>query len=161
MIERLTEKMIDYYHGNVQDVFHFLKVHSFARTIGLLEGLEPGQQNILEIAAVVHDIACPFCREKYGSAAGNLQERESGALLRPFLEEFALAPSIQERVIALVCRHHTYTNVDGMDIQILLEADYLVNAGEGRQSTEAIRRFRDTVFRTGSGIRLLNSIYNL
>lgn len=159
MIARLTEKMTAFYQGDVHDVFHFLKVHSFARTIGLLEGLEPGMQATLETAAVVHDIACPYCREKYGSASGNLQERESEALLRPFLEEFDLEDQQRERVIQLVSRHHTYTDVDGMDCQILLEADYLVNAGEGKQSPEAIRTFRDKVFRTSSGIRLLNSLY--
>lgn len=161
MIARLTEKMTAFYQGDVHDVFHFLKVYSFARTIGLLEGLEPGMQAALETAAVVHDIACPYCREKYGSASGNLQERESEALLRPFLEEFDLEDQQRERVIQLVSRHHTYTDVDGMDCQILLEADYLVNAGEGKQSPEAIRTFRDKVFRTSSGIRLLNSLYRV
>ena len=124
-----------------------------------MEGLSAADQDTLEIAAVVHDIACPFCREKYGSAAGNLQERESEALLRPFLSEFSLEPAVFERVVQLVCRHHTYTGIDGPDCQILLEADYLVNADEGEQSPQAIAHFRDQVFQTRSGTRLLNSIY--
>ena len=159
MTEKIIEKMIDYYQGNKRDVAHFLKVYAYARAIGLMEGLSAADQDMLEIAAVVHDIACPFCREKYGSAAGNLQERESEALLRPFLSEFSLEPAVLERVIQLVCRHHTYTGIDGPDCQILLEADYLVNADEGEQSPQAIAHFRDQVFQTRSGTRLLNSIY--
>ena len=62
-------------------------------------------------------------------------------------------------MIQLVCRHHTYTGVDGPDCQILLEADYLVNAGEGGLSPQAVRNFRETVFKTKSGTELLNSIY--
>ena len=159
MTEKIIEKMIDYYQGNKRDVAHFLKVYAYARAIGLMEVLSAADQDTLEIAAVVHDIACPFCREKYGSAAGNLQERESEALLQPFLSEFSLEPAVFERVVQLVCRHHTYTGIDGPDCQILLEADYLVNADEGEQSPQAIAHFRDQVFQTRSGTRLLNSIY--
>ena len=35
-----------------------------------------------------------------------------------------------ERIIWLVTHHHTYTNIDGIDYQILIEADFLVNASE-------------------------------
>lgn len=159
MTEKIIEKMIDYYQGNKRDVAHFLKVYAYARAIGLMEGLSAADQDTLEIAAVVHDIACPFCREKYGSTAGNLQEKESEALLRPFLSEFSFEPAVLERVVQLVCRHHTYTGIDGPDCQILLEADFLVNADEGEQSPQAIAHFRDQVFQTRSGTRLLNSIY--
>ena len=42
---------------------------------------------ILEIAAIVHDIACPLCREKYGRADGYLQEQESELWLLLNLEK--------------------------------------------------------------------------
>ena len=48
-----------------------------------------------------------------------------------------------------------------MDYQILLEADFLVNADESGYTKSAIRSFRERVFRTAAGIRLLNSIYQL
>lgn len=160
-VDKITAKMIDLYRGERPSIAHFLKVYAYAKTIGRLEGLDEEIQMTLEIAAVVHDIACPLCREKYGSAAGNLQERESEALLRPFLAEFGLPETVRERVIAIVCRHHTYTDVDGPDCRILLEADYLVNADEGDLSPQAIKAFRESVFRTQSGIKLLNSIFRV
>ena len=46
-----------------------------------------------------------------------------------------------------------------MDYQILLEADFLVNADEGGYSKEAIENACRNVFRTDTGIRLLKSIY--
>ena len=57
-----------------------------AKTIGELEGLDRHTQEVLELAAVVHDIACPLCREKYGNASGKNQERESG-YSRPAIEK--------------------------------------------------------------------------
>ena len=159
MTASLTQKMIRFYQGSLHDINHFLKVTAFARTIGLQEQLDERTQLTLELTAIVHDIACPLCREKYGRASGDLQEQESEALLRPFLAEFNLDEEMRERVIHLVTHHHTYTGVDGMDWQILLEADFLVNACEGNMTREAIESFRANVFRTPTGITLLNTMY--
>ena len=63
MIEEIEQGMILYTQGNKikHDVAHFLKVHQYARIIGKLEHLEKREQEILEVAAIVHDIACPMC----------------------------------------------------------------------------------------------------
>ena len=155
----LIAKMIAFSEGNVSDINHFLKVYAFAKTLGELENLDEKTQDILEIAAIVHDIACPLCREKYGCTAGHYQEAESENLLREFFAEAKLDLEVLERVIFLVCRHHTYEGVDGTDWQLLLEADYLVNAHEMACSKESIIAFRDKVFKSQSGIELLNEIY--
>ena len=46
------------------------------KTIGELEGIDKDTQFILEVAAIVHDIACPICREKYGNTNGKHQEKD-------------------------------------------------------------------------------------
>ena len=156
---QITAKMVDYCNGNLWDVNHFLKVYGFAENLGLLEKLDEKTQNTLEIAAIVHDIACPLCRVKYGNAAGHYQELESEGLLREFLAEFSLPEDILERIIFLICHHHTYEGVDGIDWQLLLEADFLVNAGEKGLDRANIESFKKNVFRTESGIKFLDSIY--
>lgn len=159
MIEKITKKMIAYSKGNIKDINHFLKVHSFARTIGLMEKIGDTEQETLEIAAIIHDIACPLCRKKYGSANGKLQEKEGGSLAREFLEEFDIDDNIKERVVYLVSHHHTYTDVDGKDYQILLEADYFVNSYEKNLPKENVKNTLKKVFKTKSGQELLKSIY--
>ncbi|MBE6038086.1 MAG: HD domain-containing protein [Anaerofustis stercorihominis] len=158
---KITEKMISFYEGSLHDISHFMKVYAYAQTIGRLEGLDEKTQLALEISAVVHDIACPLCRQKYGNASGTHQEQESEALLLPFLEEFGLEKDILDRIVYLVTHHHTYENIDGVDYRILLEADYLVNAVESGYSTEAIKTFVDTVFLTQSGLRIAKSMFGL
>ena len=37
---KLTEKMIEYDKGSPKRIQHFLKVHAFARMIGIEEGLD-------------------------------------------------------------------------------------------------------------------------
>ena len=70
MISTIMEKMIAYSDGNMHDIDHLIRVWTYAKTIGELEGLDKETQFILEVAAITHDIACPLCREKYGNTNG-------------------------------------------------------------------------------------------
>ena len=159
LIASATQKMIEFYQGSCHDINHFLKVWAFAKTIGELEGLDSHTQTVLELTALVHDIACPLCREKYGNASGKHQEQESAPLVEAFLEDTGVDEAMKERISYLVCHHHTYADVDGMDYQILLEADFLVNADESQMSEAAIRHARETFFKTRTGTELLDSIF--
>lgn len=48
MIQKLTEKMIEYYTGDPKRIQHFIKVHAFSRYIGLREQLPEQEQFLLE-----------------------------------------------------------------------------------------------------------------
>ena len=129
--------------------------------IGLSEGLDGNLQQRLELAAIIHDIACPLCREKYGNTEGSLQEKDGVILANEFYRDFDLPEEEKKRITFLVGHHHTYTGVDGLDWQILLEADFLVNADESAMTQDQIIHFRDHVFRTKTGLDLLNGMYQL
>ncbi len=159
MISKAIEKMIVFYEGSLHDIEHFMKVWGYAKTIGELENLDISTLETLEYAAIVHDIACPLCREKYGSTAGPYQEKEGMPLARDFYEEFELCGEQLDRICYLVGHHHTFKDIKGMDHQILVEADFLVNASESNMSSNAIFDFGNKVFRTKSGLALLNAIY--
>lgn len=58
-----------------------------------------------------------------------------------------------DRVCYLVGHHHTYDNIDGMDYQILVEADFLVNLFEDGSTRYAEKRIYPD-FRTEGGKRL-------
>ena len=158
-IAEITTKMIAFSKGNTHDISHLLKVWAFAKTIGESEKLDAETRFILEATALVHDIACPLCREKYGNTDGKNQERESDPLVREFFRDSDLTPAQIDRIAFIVSHHHTYTNVDGIDYQIMLEADYLVNADESHFPKENIANVLDKIFRTESGKALLRSIY--
>ena len=160
-IAEILKKMITFSNGNIHDIDHLIKVWTYAKTIGELEGLDPETQFVLEVAAITHDIACPLCREKYGNSAGYLQEQEGPALVKDFLKNYSLDEAFIERVAYLVGHHHTYKDVDGLDYQILLEADFLVNGDESNLTKEAIEKMKKNVFKTKTGIELLNHIFEL
>ena len=160
-ISQIMEKMISSSNGNIHDIEHLTHVWTYARTIGELEGLDGETQFILEVSAITHDIACPLCREKYGSASGKRQEEEGPALVRAFLEDTDMTPAQIERVAYLVGHHHTLHDIDGLDYQILIEADYIVNACEGGYDKETVRAFMEKFMRTGSGRRLARAVFQI
>lgn len=152
-------RMIEFYKGVPSDVNHTVKVLKYCETIEQLENVGCETREIIEAAAVMHDIACPLCREKYGSADGKYQEKEGPALAETLMRELGYRDEVIERVCYLVGHHHTYTNVDGIDYRILLEADYLVNADEMSLSYESIRAANRNIFKTESGKALLRALY--
>lgn len=160
-VTELIKKMIAYSEGNLHDIAHFLKVYAYAKTIGECEHLDEDTQLTLEVAAVLHDIACPLCREKYGSTDGKYQEKEGAVLAADFLKDSGFSDELIERVSYLVGHHHTLTQIEGMDYQILIEADYLVNADESHYHRENIRNMYEQIFRTETGKELLRSIYGI
>ena len=161
MISSLIDEMIAYDKGDPRRIQHFIKVHDFARTIGQLEGLDDDTLYILESAAVVHDIGIHVCEEKYGSCEGKLQEKEGPALAKEMLERLGYEHEVIDRVCYLVGHHHTYTNIDGVDYQILVEADFLVNMYEDEVSSDAVRKAYQNIFKTESGRKICRNMFGL
>jgi HD superfamily phosphodiesterase len=158
-LSRLIDAMTEYERGVPHRVGHFLKVHDYAKTIGELEGLREDVLFMLEAAAIVHDIGIKPSLVKYDSSAGKYQEREGGAPAREMLDRLGFAPEVIERVVFLVEHHHTYTGVDGLDYQILLEADFLVNMHEEEMSRTAIDATYRNVFKTATGKRFCERLF--
>jgi len=158
---KLISAMISYLRGNRHEIEHFLKVYAYAKAIGELEELDPRTQQILEAAAIVHDIGIPRAIEQYGSDAGPYQEELGPAEARSMLTELGYDGELIDRVCTLVGRHHTYTGVDGIDCRILLEADYLVNASNHNDSPAAVAAAKAAFFRTETGKRFLDGLFGL
>ena len=157
----LFSAMTDYYAGDPARINHFVKVHAYARQIGLAEQLDADTLFLLEAAALTHDIGIREAERLYGQCGGKLQEREGPAIARPLLEKAGIPAEIAERVCFLIAHHHTYTGVDAADWQILLEADFLVNAYEDGLTASAIQQGCERVFMTPSGTALCRHMFGL
>ncbi|MCL2683702.1 MAG: HD domain-containing protein [Synergistaceae bacterium] len=159
ILTRLIQAMIEYEKGCAGRVGHFLKVYGYAKTIGELENLDEATQFILETASLVHDIGIKKSLEKHGSADGIYQEQEGPMIARPMLEALGVKASAVDRVCYLIAHHHTFSDIDGKDYQILVEADFLVNFHEQGMPAEEIQKVNSSIFRTDSGKRFLQTIY--
>lgn len=161
MIQNIIKEMIKYDAGDAKRIQHFIKVYTFAHMIGELEGLSGEALKILDIASVLHDIGIHPAESKYGNCNGKYQEELGPAEAAKLLEPFDLNTKIVDRVCFLIGHHHTYNQVDGLDYQILLEADFLVNSFEDGLNKESVVAFRDKVFRTKTGIDALNAMFDI
>jgi uncharacterized protein len=156
--ETLT-RMIDYFGTDVRRINHALKVNSFARLIGQKEGLASDILEIIDLSSILHDIGIPVSEQKYGSCIGKYQEIEGPPIAREILENLGVRPEIIDRVCYLIGNHHTYTKIDGIDFQILVEADFLVNIYEDEMSEGAVISAKDKYFKTSAGKKLIESLY--
>lgn len=159
MIEKAISKMIFYFDGDVKRVNHALKVYSFSKTIGEMEGLDSKTMVALEIAAVFHDIGIKVSEKKYNSSSGVHQQIEGPSVARELLKEFNLDEETMNRICFLIGNHHTYSNITGIDYRILVEADFLVNIYEDKMDTNTILSARDKYFRTKAGVEFIESLY--
>ena len=160
-LNEVASAMIQYYEGDPKRIQHFIKVHSFAKLIGELENLSEEEQYTLEIAAYVHDIGIKKSEELYGECSGKHQEELGPELAKNLLADLGCEGIVIKRVCYLVGHHHTYTNVDSKDYQILLEADFLVNLYEDQVPQNGVEAAYKNVFRTETGKRMCREMFEL
>ena len=160
--QTLALAMIDYNNGDPKRIQHTTKVHAYASMIGRIEGLDEETLFILESAALVHDIGIRASEQKYGHQNGKLQEQEGPAVAREMLTRLGGYSERQiERICWLVGHHHTYHVCEDLDYQILIEADFIVNLYDDNESPHAIRAVRKNIFRTGSGTKMLETMFGI
>ena len=156
-VSKLTLEMIKYFNHR-RYVEHALKVYSYAFSIAQLEGIEGDELLTIQCAAIIHDIGIPNAIEKHGSGKGPLQEAE-GTLLVPDLAAAAgIAESLIPKITWLVGNHHTHEKAhEDILLQILMEADYLVNLSESpdRYKVDEVKDF----FKTKTGKIYLSCLF--
>lgn len=161
LLDELYYKMIKFFHGDPKRIQHLIKVHSLSRLIGIGEKLDATSLFILEAAAYTHDCGIRPAEEKYGRCDGKLQEQEGPTVAQQMLLELGFENYMIERICYLIGHHHTYTNMDGMDYQILVEADFLVNLYEDDANRHTIQKAYDNIFRTDTGKQIFAQMYGV
>lgn len=161
MINKLHLAMIDLYSGDAKRIQHFCKVHSYAKLIAETEKVDDRTLFIIETAALTHDIGIHTCEEKYGSCGGKLQEKEGPAIAKKLLSKLGFDTEISDRVQYLIAHHHKYDDINCIDHQILVEADFLVNMMEDNLPKQAVENAYNKIFSTSCGKRICKNMFGL
>ena len=159
MIPTLMREMIGFFQPDVKRINHALKVQSFAHLISKETDVDDRKTLIVSLAALLHDIGIKAAEQKYHSSSGNYQEIEGPPIAYKLLSSYNLDQDITERVCFIIGNHHSYSKIDDIDFQILVEADFLVNFFEESMRGKVIEKIRDSIFKTKAGIRLLEGMY--
>ena len=108
-----TKLLLDallYEEGHPRRTQHILKVYALAKLLGECSGLGEEERQILQAAAILHDIPIKYCKERYkGDACQANQQKEAPGLVRDFLQQAGYPPDYLPRVLELVVNHHCYT----------------------------------------------------
>ena len=160
-IEELVEAAVKYDCGDPKRINHFMKVLAYATFIGEREKLSPEELEILEAAALLHDIGIHNAEQLRGTSAGKFQELEGPPVAADILLSLGASEEFTQKVCNIVGRHHTYTGIDSAGLQILIEADFLVNMLEDDMSERSIRKAYEQIFKTESGKKLCRVMFGL
>lgn len=159
MINRLFLEMTDYFKGDQKRINHFVKVHSFAKLIGESEKIDEKTLFTLECASLTHDIGIKKGEELYNRNDGKIQEQLGPEEAEIMMKSLNFQQDVIDRVMFLIANHHTYKSIDSIDLQILVEADFLVNTCEDNLSRETAVKLGEKVFKTNTGKQLLENLY--
>lgn len=161
MHEKLITAAIEYDRGDPKRIQHFIKVHSFAKLIGICEGLSDDTMKVLETAAILHDIGIHEGERLYGRNDGQIQQELGPGIAAHIMDTVGGYDDVKERVMYLIAHHHTYTGIDGKDLQILIEADFIVNLYEDSASPDAVKSAYESIFVTESGKRVFKDCFGI
>lgn len=158
------EKYIDalraHFESDERHIDHSLKVLGHAEAIADEEGVEPELRRIVFLAALYHDVGIKPALEKYGSSAAPYQEREGAPVVREILQRLDEPEEVVDRIAYIVGSHHTRAAIDGVDFQIVWEADLLVNIDEqGMAGRSDLGELVEKNFSTAAGRRRAAELY--
>ena len=148
--------MAKYNHGDIARINHAHAVHNYAKIIATQEEISKKEMFILENAAILHDIGMKVCEEKYNSTSGKLQEKEGPIVSKIILED--LNYENIDRILFLIGHHHSYNDISGIDYQILIEADLIVNFKEENTPKKTIKKLYESIFKTKTGKQLCEKL---
>lgn len=152
---RLLYSALCFEEGHSRRTQHILKVYALAKLLGEQEKLSAEEKQILQAAAILHDIAIKYCKQHCsGDASQENQKKEAPHLVYDFLSEANYMPSYIPQITELVLHHHDYTGARSRLLQLLMEADLIINCYEGDLSPEKAAFVRN-IFQTDAGKKLL------
>lgn len=152
---RLLALALTYEQGHSRRSRHILSVLRLTQLIADGEEVKGEEREALLAAAILHDIPIRYCKEAYGDACQENQRREAVRMVPEFLQKAGYPPQTAQQVLPLVLGHHRYEETPGPLLQILMEADLLVNLLEGEPVSA---KFARGFFKTQEGKVLLEAI---
>ncbi len=159
MFSTIMLDMIEYFKDDARRINHALKVYGYVIAISSREQLSDSEKYIIALSSILHDIGIKVSEQKYKSSAGKYQEIEGPEIASQIMKNRNIDTEIINRVCYLIGNHHSYSKINGLDFQILVEADFLVNIYEDDMDKASIISIRDKYFKTKAGIRTIESLY--
>lgn len=153
--KQLLYNALVYEEGHPRRTQHILKVYALSKMLGEMENINAKEQQVLNAAAILHDIPIKYCKEHYnGDACQENQRKEAPALVGSFLAEANYTPDYVSLILELVVKHHDYDCEKSKLLQLLIEADLIINCYESSTDVVSTKEIQN-IFKTSAGKELL------
>ncbi|HWR44135.1 HD domain-containing protein [Sporomusa sp.] len=159
--EEYIKELKEHFGSDQRRINHALKVLAYAESIMDGEGADEKTRKIVIITALLHDVGIKIAEQKYNSSAGTYQEIEGPPIVTEIMARHSEPEDIIQRVAYIVGGHHTSAKNNGLDFQIIWEADLLVNIEEEGLDThtEKLPYIIAKNFRTSTGTLIARGRY--
>ncbi len=156
--EALWREVESYFGADADRIEHTRRVLDFARRI---LAQEKGDRDVVEAAAMLHDIGIPEALRRHGSSAGPYQEKEGVPIAREILERLGAPAELTEHVCGIVGSHHSLGEVETPEFAVIWDADGLVNFPREHDSPDREGRAKriTSIFQTARGRELAREIF--
>jgi HD superfamily phosphodiesterase len=126
---RVVKLLVDYFEVDFRRITHALEVMKHAERI--MEGEECCDDEVLVAAALLHDIGIKLSEELHGYNNGRTQEEHGPPIVGRLLASIGFPADKTARVCEIIGNHHSPSRFDYVELEILKEADRIVNRIEG------------------------------
>ena len=156
LLARAIEEMKLVFKDIPYGIDHTSRVLSNAKFIMNGEEITGATEETVCFAAVLHDIGAIEAQRNHGSMEGRFQEIEGPPIAQSILERIGVPAATTNRVCFIVGNHHTPAKIDGVDFQVIWEADYLeyLQFGEKNDDPDTLRQKILENFKTATGRNL-------
>ena len=124
MKQKIIKQMESYFGRDQKRIRHAHRVLGFAEE---LLKTEAGDREIVEAAAVLHDIGIHAAEKKHGSTAGKYQEIEGPPIAEHILKKIGYPENKMDEVLQIIAHHHRPGIVNTANFNIIYQADCMVN----------------------------------
>jgi HD superfamily phosphodiesterase len=156
--EAVRREMERFFGDDMRRIAHALEVASHALQIQASEG---GHQDIVTMASLLHDVGIKPAEERYGSSAGNYQEKLGPPIAGEILGRLGVEEEKISAVKELIAHHHTPGKITTKEFACLWDADFIVNLREvaPKMEAEKLLHLIDEKFMTNEGKRIAREIF--
>ena len=156
--QQLIAAMECEFEGDRRRVDHALMVLDWA---GQILAETPASREVVEAAAILHDVGIPAAEQKHGSSAAKWQELEGPPVAERILRAHSADDATILHVCEIIANHHSDGGIDTPEFRIIWDADWMVNTASRIRQADADERHRmiETIFKTPRGRELARETY--
>jgi len=127
---KITKLLVNFFEDDYRRIDHAQRVLLHSKEI--MSEKDNADADIVIACALLHDVGIKPAEAKYGYNNGKLQEEYGPAIAAELLQQIDFPSDKIEMVKEIIGNHHSPSRFDYVELEILKEADAIVNNADNR-----------------------------